>query len=179
MHRGLSPREEEGVLFEADESVIDGALDLRIEPGNGWTAGAHLSLMHEDRDRVDRLARLRSALRAWRPGVAVEAARDLGHRFALGAGAGLSWYTPSGGIPDPSTLGAGYRDWIGPELAYMATGSRTLSALVTLRWVSAEDRVLSIDARYDQMTVHEGSESQPLAPEGSRGAWTIGVRWMW
>jgi hypothetical protein len=171
--------EEEGVLFEADEGVLDGALDLRIDPGNGWKAGAHVSVGREDRERVDRLARIRSAVRAWRPGFALEAARDVGDRFAVGAGAGLSWYTPSGGIPDPSTLGAGYRDWIGPELAYVATGSRTLSGLVTLRWDPAGSHALTLDARYDHAKVHEGVSSLPLAPEGSRGAWSVGVRWMW
>ncbi len=171
--------EEEGVLFEADESVLDGALDLRFDPGNGWRTGAHVSVVREDRDRIDRLTRIHSSVKAWRPGLAVEAAREVSDRFALGAGAGLAWYTPSGGIPDPTKRGAGYRDWIGPELSYLAMASRTLSGLVTLRWLSPGGQAVSLEARYDRATVRESEVSFPLAPTGSRGAWGVVVRWAW
>ena len=171
--------EEEGVLFEAVETVIDGAVDLRFDPGNGWKAGAHLSIVREDRDRTDRLARIRSSVQAWRPGFTLEAGHDVGSRLALGAGAGLAWYTPSGGIPDPSKMGVGYRTWIGPELSYVATASRTVSGLVTLRWLSPGGQAVSLEARYDRATVRESDVSLPLAPTGSRSAWNMVARWSW
>lgn len=171
--------EEEGVLFEADESVVDGAVDLRVDPGNGWKAGAHLSILREDRDRTDRLGRIRSSVQAWRPGFALEAGHDVGTRLALGTGAGLAWYTPSGGIPDPSQMGAGYRTWIGPELSYVATGSRTLSGLLTLRWLSPGGQAVSIEARYERVSVREAAVSLPLAPTGSRSVWNMVARWSW
>lgn len=171
--------EEEGVLFEADESVLDGALDVRFDSGNGWRTGAHVSVVREDRDRIDRLTRIHSSVKAWRPALAVEAAREVSDRFALGAGAGLAWYTPSGGIPDPAKRGAGYREWIGPELSYLAMASRTLSGLVTLRWLSPGGQAVSLEARYDRATVREGEVRLPLAPTGSRGAWSVAVRWAW
>lgn len=171
--------EDEGVLFEADESVIDGAVDLRVAPGNGWKAGAHISILRENRDRTDRLARIRSSVQAWRPGLALEAAHDVGSRLALGVGAGLAWYTPSGGIPDPSQLGAGYRTWIGPDLSYMATGSQTLTGLFTLRWLSPGGQAVSLEARYQRASARETAVSIPLAPTGTRSAWNMVARWSW
>lgn len=171
--------EEEGVLFQADESVLDGAVDLRVDPGDGWKAGAHLSILREDRDRTDRLARIRSSVQAWRPGLALEAGHDVGSRLALGVGAGLAWYTPSGGIPDPSQRGAGYRAWIGPDLSYAATASRTVSGLFTLRWLSPGGQAVSLEARYERASLRESSISIPLAPTGTRSAWNMVARWSW
>jgi hypothetical protein len=176
MRAGL---EEEGVLFEADESVLDGALHLRFEPGAGWKTGAHLSIVREDRTRIDRLARVRSSVQAWRPALAVEAARNLNDRFTLGAGAGLAWYTPSGGIPDPSHRGERYRAWIGPELAYLATPSRTLAGVGSLRWLRPGGQALSLEARYDQAAARDHSPILPLTPSGSRSAWNLVLRWSW
>jgi hypothetical protein len=176
MRAGL---EEEGVLFTADESVLDGALDLRVVPGNGWMAGAHVSVVREDRDRIDRLARLRSSVQAWRPALAIEAARDLNDGFTLGAGAGLGWYTPSGGIPDPSPRGEGYRAWIGPELSYLATPSRTISGVGSLRWRRRGGETVSLEARYDQTAARDHSSIDWLAPSGSRSALNLALRWVW
>ncbi|MDP2958551.1 MAG: hypothetical protein Q8N53_19155, partial [Longimicrobiales bacterium] len=69
---GRAGLEEEGILFEATESLLDGALDVRLRPAAGWQGGAHLSLVRDDRDRRDRLARVRSSLKSWRPALAVE-----------------------------------------------------------------------------------------------------------
>jgi hypothetical protein len=171
--------EEEGTLFEADESVVDGALDLRFDPGNGWDAGVQVSVAREDRDRIDRLARIRSSVQAWRPGIAVEAARALNDQITLGAGTGLAWYTPSGGIPDPSHLREGYRTWIGPEFAYVATPSRTLAALVTLQWRSPGGQAVSLEAGHDHTTARESATVFQFTPTGSRTAWNIALRWVW
>ncbi|MDP2956998.1 MAG: hypothetical protein Q8N53_11310, partial [Longimicrobiales bacterium] len=96
-----------------------------------------------------------------------------------GAGGGVAWHTPEGGIPDPRSQGNGYRTWIGPGLSYEATPSRTTSGLVTLRWRSARGESVAFEARYDRATVRASDVTLPLAPEGSRGVWNMAVRWAW
>ncbi len=176
MRAGL---QEEGTVFDASESALEAWLDLRLQADGGWRAGLRASVVRDERDRHDRLARVGSSLRSWRPEMAVEGALDVGRSFTIGVGGGVAWHTPEGGIPDPTSLGHRYGAWVGRGLSYEATPSRAASGSVTLAWNRAEGERLAVDVDYGRAMPRDTDVTLPLAPEGRRTRWDLSMSWVW
>ena len=164
----------EGILYRATDDAVDGGVDVRLRLGSRWQAGARLSITHDYDARDDILARVGSALRTWSPSFSLETAYDLSDRLALSLGAGAAWRTPIGSIPDPGPTGAGYQEWLAPELSYYATPTLTEALRVAARW-RAGGQEIAVQAQYGHTAARGAGYQLPFAPVGSRETWDVGV----
>lgn len=163
----------EDVTFRTDEKRLDAGLELRVLSWPGWQAAALFSLAREDRMRRDILARTRSDIRSWQPSAGIEVVRSMGSRFALAAGALLAGYAPSGGIPDPASLGPVTQEYVAPKLALQVTGGRTMKFRLGARWQATAGLALWAQGEYASLTPTEGAVSIPVEPTGDRSGWTL------
>ena len=166
----------EGPHYTVNQNDWQVAAEVRLMPSRGWTGVIRLSTGRENWRARDSLARLGSDLKAWMPAAAFEVARALPARFTVAVGAGWAQHAPWGRIPDPSTLSAGYQNWIAPELTLYATKAVTVTGSATLLWRTRSG--LEIWARG---TLASLSGTRPLtlptSLEGSRerSALTLGI----
>jgi hypothetical protein len=167
-----------GVIFRATESVSRLTADVRYLPASAWAVAGTLSLVRESRRREDFIAETYTDLKAWTPGLGVEVARAFGSN-AVSAGYAIAAYTPSGGIPDPSTMGPIYQQLIAAEQSLYATSVHPSLTAVTWRHTFPSRTALLLTAR--RASVGKGREvltaTLPYAPTGSRTLWnlTLGV----
>jgi len=163
----------DGVTFRANEKSFKADLEVRVRALQGWEAAGRLSLVRDYRTRRDVLGRTRSVIHNWQPGAGVEVVRWLGSRFALAAGALLAGYAPSGGIPDPVTLGPVTQEYVAPELALQVTGGRTAKVRLGARWQATAGLAFWAQGEYASLTPTEGTVSIPMEPTGDRSSWTL------
>jgi hypothetical protein len=160
------------VTFLGDESVFDGAADVRVRAVPAVHLQARLTLRYEDRDRRDQIAGLRSALQAWTTGLGLAAAWRPVPSLALAGGAAFANYDARGAIPNPADLGVAYRTYVGPELALEATDARAWAASLSLSWSVSPSG--SLWARVQPASLQAaGATRLPLLPDGDRTGWTL------
>jgi hypothetical protein len=166
-----------GIIYRATESASHFAADVRYLPPSRWAVAATLAILRENRLRQDFIAERYSELRAWTPGIGLEVARSFGVN-AVSLGYAVSAYSPSGGIPDPSTMGPIYQQLIAPEQSLYATSVRPSRAAFTVRrrFPSGTAALL----RVSRESVGGSREplaagALPYAPTGSRTRWDVSL----
>jgi hypothetical protein len=165
----------EDVTFVTDEKRLDAGLELRVLSWPGWQAAGLFTLVREDRMRRDILGRTRSDIRSWEPAGGIEVVRSLGSRFALAAGALVAGYAPSGGIPNPYSMGPVFQEYVAPKLALQITGGRVMKFRLGGRWQATAGLALWAQGEYGSLTPTEGAVRLPMEPTGDRTGWTLDI----
>jgi len=166
-----------GFIFRATESVGHLTADVRYLPASPWAVAATFALVRESRLREDFIAEMRSDLRTWAPGLGIEVARSLGVT-AVAAGYAVSWYAPSGGIPNPAAMGPIYQQLVAPEQSLYATTARSTAAALTLRHTFPSGTAALLRVRRESLGASGEalpSDALPFAPEGSRTLWNVSL----
>jgi hypothetical protein len=161
------------VTFVGDESVFDGAADLRLEATARVELLARLTVRHEDRVRRDQIARMRSELESWTTGFGVAAAFRPISSFAVAAGAAYAAYGAGGGVPDPTDLGIAYRTYVAPGLSLEATDARAWAASVSALWSVLPGGALWVRVEPAGLSGASGVAQLPLLPLGNRTGWRV------
>jgi hypothetical protein len=167
-----------GIIFGATEDVWSATGEVRYAPAaSPWIGAATFSLVRENRRREDFIAETRSELKTWTPGVGVEVARVFGAN-AVAAGYAAAFYAPSGGIPDPSTMGPIYQQLVASEQSLYATRAQPSLATVTLRHTFASGTAVLLRARRESVSAAGdalATGTLPFAPQGSRTLWDVSL----
>lgn len=166
-----------GFIFRATESVWHLTADARYLPDSPWAVAATFALVRESRQREDFIAEMRSDLRTWAPGLGLEVARSFGVT-AVAAGYAVSFYAPSGGIPNPARMGPIYQQLVAPEQSLYATKARPTAATLTLRHTFPSGTAALLRVRRESLAA--GGEAPatgalPFAPKGSRTFWNVSL----
>jgi hypothetical protein len=85
---------------------------------------------------------------------------------------GIRSWQPSGGIPDPASLGPVSQENVAPELTLQVTGSRVMKFWLGGRWQASGGLALWAQGEYASLTPTEGAVSIPMEPSGDRSGWT-------
>ena len=171
------------VTFVSDESVLDLAADVEIEPVPMVQLRARLTFRSENRDRRDQLARMRSDLEGWTTGFGVSVAYRPFPSLALGAGGAIAHYGAGGAIPDPADTGPAYSTYVAPELSLEATDATSWAASGSVLWSLLPTASLWARVSGTSLSGSEGGVRLPLAPGGKRKWWSVelgavlGVGW--
>ena len=160
-----------GVVFTADESELDLALDTRVRLDAGWVLGGRAQLRRGRRDRRDLFVQATSDIRGVEGGGALELGRMLGGGVGVSAGIQVASYGPAGTMPRPSRLGPEYRRFVGPSLALDLNQARVSGGVLTVRCQTGQTSGLWLRAAFASISPEAGA--LPLTPTGDRRAWTV------
>lgn len=161
----------EGVLFRVEERQLNSSVQLRWQ-SDSWQAAVLGGLQHEARTRFDLLERTGSDISAWRPQGSIEAARSFGS-LAIGMGAGISSYGPTGSVPGLEGHSGAYERFIAPELTLRSTPALGYSVAGSARYQTGGGRQLWARVGHSSVAPRVGTVSLPFDPAGSRSVWTI------
>jgi hypothetical protein len=160
-------RDFEQRAFHADEQRLDARVEVR--GGFGATRAALVLRATQDRrERTDELVDVAVELDAWSTTVAAEVAHAVWSGISLSAGGAYQTFRTGGSIPNFASPGAEYGRWVGPDLAYAATGADATSAAVTAAWSPPQGRAqvfgqLRVDGASPSGTVRLPFGPQPTA----------------
>jgi len=162
-----------GVIFTADESQVDLALDTRVRFGVGWVLGGRVELRRGHRDRRDLFAEATSNIRGIEGGGAFELGRRFGEDIGVSAGIQVATYGAAGTMPDPGRLGPEYRRFVGPGLALDLNQALVSGGVLTVRWQTERTTGLWLRTAFGSISPSTGM--LPLTPVGDRRAWTVTI----
>jgi hypothetical protein len=171
------------VTFVSDESVLDLAADVEIEPVPVVRLLARLTFRSENRDRRDQIARLRTDLEGWTTGIGVAVAYRPLESLALGAGGAIARYGAGGAIPDPVYTGPAYSRYVAPELSLAASDATSWAVNGSVLWSVLPAASLWARVRGTSLSRSEGGVQLALVPGGKRKWWSVelgavlGVGW--
>ncbi|UCG88272.1 MAG: hypothetical protein JSW71_06935, partial [Gemmatimonadota bacterium] len=161
------------VTFVSDESVLDLAAHVEIEPLPALRLLTRLTFRSENRDRRDQIARLRSDLEGWTTGFGVAVAYRPFPSLALGAGGAVARYGAGGAIPDPSDAGPAYSRYVAPELSLAASDATSWAASGSVLWSVLPGASLWARVRGTSLSGSEGGVQLAHAPDGTRKWWSL------
>jgi hypothetical protein len=162
-----------GVVFTADESVVEADAEIRFNPtGTGWTGAMSIGVVAEDRDRTDLVLALPTRVNATTPRVQLEAGHG-GERLFIAVGGSLAGYRPDASIPDPASRGPQYRYYYAPEFGLYATDAGVIAGTLLARYRVARAASLWLNLRTERRTPSSDGTVIPLAPVGSRSATSL------
>jgi Family of unknown function (DUF6850) len=163
------------VTFLSDESVFDGAADMSVQASGAVRVLGRLTVRHEDRNRRDQIAALRSELQSWTTGLGVAAAYRPASSLTVALGGALAKYGAGGAIPDPTGLGVVYRTYVAPELSLEATDALAWAASLSALWSVLPGGSLWLRVAPASLSPASSAAQLPLLPAGDRTAWTVEV----
>lgn len=163
-----------GTVFRESETVFTADLELRYSPETTpWMAGLSVVALREIRSAHDFVAEVRSHIRSWMPGAALELARAFGSGTRVSVAYSAVARSASASIPNPARIGPLYRLLIGPTLSFEATEARPyrLELGVSER-LGAGARILLRGVR-ESVGPRAVEPGLPLPPSGNRTLWAV------
>ena len=167
-------RDSAAVIFTARERVVEGSAELRLlPPGNrGLTGVAVLALRYESRERADSVAALRTDISGLSPSIQLE----LGHRWArtlVAATAAIRHYRPTASLPDPTSLGPTYREFLAPELEIYTRAATPYALGGVGRYAVSARSAVWLSARWEHLAPTDATGRFAWSPTGTRTGWTM------
>lgn len=160
------------IFFSADERALEGEAELRLLPGGrpGWSGAFTLALGSQRRERADTIPGLRAEVTASSFTSALEMGRFLGPRFFVSVGGVVSWYGPTGSIPNPTNHGAVYRANFATELELYSKAARPTAVIALIRWSAPGRMQVWMTARTERLVPTSAERLTAFTPSGSRVA---------
>ncbi len=165
----------EELVFLAEESARRGSVELRSRSRGPWRYAAALTFAHEDRERRDEVALLRTEVETVAAGLALEVAHRFGARLDGSLGYGFQAYAARAGVPPSQDAGPLFGELLWPGVLVEATPAASHSVSTTLRWATGRDADLTLRVAWSRTAPQEGDRHFAELPGGSRNALRISL----
>jgi hypothetical protein len=163
---------EEGVLYEADESLLRLRGEGRYALAAGWRAGATAFLDRGAARREEFESAVLSDLAVWSYGGAAELAAPVTGAWSAAGSLGVARYVPIGGVPDPVGRNEAFRKYIARDYMVDATPAFAWGAAGTLAWTPGHSSVW-LRGEYGSAAPTPTGGVIAETPQGHRASWNV------